>query len=96
MTLDDNKAMTVTEILKDWLKSHGYDGLCHEDGECGCLIDDLGPCGEVGGTCKAGVLGKCNPETCANDGDCPWHVVERGHPDQMTDDERKKFLVAAR
>ena len=91
MTLDDNKPMTVTEILKDWLKSHGYDGLYHEDSECGCLVGDLGPCGEIGGSCKAGVLGKCNPETCANDGHCDWHIVERGHHDQMTEDERKKF-----
>jgi hypothetical protein len=25
-------------------------------------------------------------------GECGWHIVERGHPEQMTDDERKKFL----
>ena len=35
--------MTVKEIVIDWLKEHGYHGLCPED--CGCGIDDLMPCG---------------------------------------------------
>jgi hypothetical protein len=94
--MPENKPMTVTEILKDWLYTHGYDGLYHEDGECGCLVGDLGPCGEIGGSCKAGVLGKCNPETCANNGDCPWHIVERGHPDQMTQQELQAHVKANR
>lgn len=85
--------MTVTEILKDWLVTHGYDGLYHEDGGCSCLVDDLGPCGEVGGVCKAGMLGRCNPETCVGDGNCSWHIVERGSPDQMTQEEAKACLA---
>jgi hypothetical protein len=34
--------MTVQEIVKVWLKEHGYDGLC-TDG-CRCGTDDLCPC----------------------------------------------------
>lgn len=34
--------MTVKEIITDWLKKNGYDGLCTE--ECGCQLGDLGPC----------------------------------------------------
>ena len=85
--------MTVDEIIRDWLRSHGYDGLYQEDGECGCLLSDPYPCGEGMGDCKAGVLGKCNAETCANGGGCNWHIVERGHSDQMTDDEREAFFA---
>jgi len=35
--------MTVEEIIKEYLTTNGYDGLCCED--CGCGIDDLAPCG---------------------------------------------------
>lgn len=35
--------MNVTEIVADWLKQHGYDGLCGEN--CGCYVDDLFICG---------------------------------------------------
>jgi len=85
--------MTVDEIIRDWLRSHGYDGLYQDDGECACLFIDLRFCEDGGGTCKAGVLGRCNPETCANGGCHTWHIVERGHPDQMSDDENKAFFA---
>ena len=37
--------MTAKEIIEEYLKSHGFDGLCHPRTECGCGLDDLiGPC----------------------------------------------------
>lgn len=36
------KRATVKSIVKEWLKSNGYDGLYHDD--CGCGIGDLMPC----------------------------------------------------
>jgi hypothetical protein len=36
--------MTVKEIVKDWLKGHGYEGLCED--ECGCGLDDFAPCAD--------------------------------------------------
>lgn len=39
--------MCVKEIVKSYLKSKKFDGLCNEDIECGCGIDDLMPCGDV-------------------------------------------------
>ncbi|MFA4972485.1 MAG: hypothetical protein WC683_07710 [bacterium] len=45
--------MTAKTILAQWLRDHGYDGLCYADCECGCGVDDLMPCGE---TCE-----QCTP-----------------------------------
>ncbi len=38
--------MKVPEIVADWLRSHGYDGLYTDD--CGCTLDDLAQCGGEG------------------------------------------------
>ncbi len=46
--------MTVREIVKDWLKQHGYDGL-YSATDCGCVLDDLMSCeGEGSFDCLAG------------------------------------------
>ena len=34
--------MTVKEIVADYLKTNGFDGLCREN--CGCGLDNLFPC----------------------------------------------------
>ena len=61
---------TVSEIVKQWLSEHGYDGLFSDD--CGCHIDDLMPCdggGEI--FCEAGYQVKgC---TCGEG--CDFHIV---------------------
>lgn len=44
--------MNCKEIIKKYLDDNGYDGLCHD--ECGCLKDDLYPCGECFDVCKPG------------------------------------------
>lgn len=36
--------MTVREIVAEWLKNNGYDGLMSTWSGCACLIDDLAPC----------------------------------------------------
>lgn len=48
--------MNIQSILKDWLTSHGYDGLYSKDYECGCFLEDeLCPCDEPFSTrCFAG------------------------------------------
>lgn len=35
---------TVKEIVADYLREIGADGLCHPATECGCGVDDLQPC----------------------------------------------------
>jgi hypothetical protein len=44
--------MDVGTILAEYLEQYGYDGLCSDD--CGCLIADLAPCGEMSCDCQAG------------------------------------------
>jgi hypothetical protein len=37
----------VKEIVRQWLKEHGYDGLystAYDEDGCGCELDDLFPC----------------------------------------------------
>jgi hypothetical protein len=62
--------MTVKQIVAEWLKEHGYDGLYnwgHYCGcECGCKLDDLMPCGEGFSNCQAGVRIKCSDCMMAN------------------------------
>ena len=51
--------MTVKEIVEQWLKKNGYDGLYLDD-ECGCIFeyDDFMPCDEPRPDCSAGYVTK--------------------------------------
>ena len=44
--------MTAKEMVIEYLKTNGYDGLAGD--ECGCEISDLMPCGEFGYDCYGG------------------------------------------
>lgn len=37
--------MNVYDIVREYLETHGYDGLAGEG--CGCTLDDLAPCGHM-------------------------------------------------
>lgn len=48
---------TITEIVEQFLKDHGYDGLYQNYGEegCGCRLENLCPCGNPDNEeCRAG------------------------------------------
>ena len=53
---------TVEQILAQYLRAHGYDGLCLRGNEyessCGCAIDDLFPCSAPGASCRPGYRGR--------------------------------------
>ncbi len=86
--------VTVLEIVKFRLEGHAHesvldmvawylegwelDGLYSD--ECGCLLADLAPCGEMKHDCAAGVKVPCHyPEgehTQCEEG-CEWHIVPR-------------------
>jgi len=45
--------MNVFEIVADWLKEHGCDGLAGD--ECGCTLDEIMPCEVPNHDCVAGI-----------------------------------------
>jgi hypothetical protein len=66
----DNPLPDVKAIVKDYLETHGYDGLYNN--ECGCHIDDLMDCDAFSHACKSGFKIKCkgcsdNPLGCIGD-----------------------------
>ena len=65
--------MEIRQIVEQWLRANGYDGLTTVD--CGCVVDDLMPCGEYVADCEAGYKVPClGGGDCPADGDCPWHI----------------------
>ena len=63
-------AMTIKEIITEYLKENGFDGLFFP-GECACRADDLAPCENILPGCQPGYLGPC-PKTC---GEHDWHIA---------------------
>lgn len=54
--------MNICEIVREWLKANGYDGLFRSESQCACLLDDLMSCDEPGIDCQPGyVLRKGEP-----------------------------------
>jgi len=64
--------ITAREIITEWLNNNGYDGLFNIDGECGCIIGDLIPCGEDPSSCEAG------HQRIREDG--TWEIYEKVKP----------------
>jgi hypothetical protein len=49
--------ITVKTIIEDYLRAHGFDGLCNDD--CGCPLGALMPCdGYDIATCTPGYAAK--------------------------------------
>jgi hypothetical protein len=56
------KQITAREIIAEYLKAHGYDGLCTHD--CGCGLDDFICCSDDFSDCvpayKSTCSGRCD------------------------------------
>jgi len=74
---------TVIEIVKAHLEAGGYGGLVSEAGDCGCEIDDLVPCGNDCGSCKAGYK-HADPRSEYPHGWAIWERKEPPSPDAWT------------
>lgn len=80
--------MTVKEVLIEYLKKHGYDGLYCD--ECACLFDDLAPC------CPENWITKCEPgykQPCPPE--CSEHPFHVGAKKGADVDEIKKNKILA-
>lgn len=49
---EEGERMTIKEIIKQWLKDNGYDGLYSD--ECGCSLEDFNACDECFCRCEPG------------------------------------------
>ena len=47
--------MNIREIVADWLRQHGYDGLYDAEYDCACTLDALAECHALHDECVAGV-----------------------------------------
>ena len=54
--------MTTKDIIINYLKENGFDGLVQIDLECGCGIDDLAPCDQMAIDCEPAYYAKCDCE----------------------------------
>ena len=63
--------LTVKEIIRQFLITNHYDGLCSIDCECACRIDDLFSCGACVGDCEPGNEIPCD---C---GEHDFHIGDR-------------------
>jgi len=60
----------IIEIIDEALLLNSFDGLFNPDGECACRCGDLAPCGNIGESCEAGYLARCD---C---GEHKWHIMK--------------------
>ena len=65
----------VLDMVKDYLKRNGYDGLYNARGDCACKLEDLAPCSELTEHCTAGYLQPCGCP-CHGEGKHAWHICE--------------------
>ena len=68
--------MTVKQIVRNYLEQDGFDGLVSDSGECGCILTDLCPCGDMLDSCEPGYQVPCpGPDDCEHGGECEWHIA---------------------
>ena len=75
--------MIVKEMVVEWLKAHGYDGLWHDQG-CGCVIEDLMPCCSDTSMCEAGYR-------LPGDDDSPYYVGPVKPQEEVADGPKGRY-----
>lgn len=56
--------MNIEDIVKEYLKNNGFDGLADADNGCACSLNDLFPCGESCLECEPAYNVICNEKAC--------------------------------
>lgn len=66
----------IIDIIIDYLRDNDFDGLCHPESECGCLLGrHFQPCdGDSIGDCQAGYNIKPQNGSCPCGGHCKLHI----------------------
>jgi len=62
--------MNVEDIISEYLKENGYDGLYNSDGPCGCAVGDLAPCCSLNMDCEPGH----KRQGCSCGEGCNWEI----------------------
>ncbi len=70
-----NNAKSVKDIVIEYLKKNGYDGLCN-DNQCGCKLDHFMPCDGDVIACVPAYHHEC--EKCASGTDCDETTIPGG------------------
>lgn len=68
--------MTCKEIIENYLRENGFDGLVNTDLPCGCDVDSLFPCECEGYDCQPAYKKVC--EECNKYSDCNSDCKEFG------------------
>jgi len=84
--------MDARDILEAELKKKGFDGLYQPDGECGCKVGELAPCGESCLECLPGYrclikdLPPASQERFLDEGYTgeDWVIMKKRHATQTT------------
>lgn len=66
---------TVLQIVVEYLQERRYDGLCNAEQECGCGMDDLAPCGNLGDDCRPAVAVSVTEADCPHPGLAPGDLT---------------------
>ena len=68
--------MTVIKIVVKYLKANKFQGLYAADGECGCLLEDLAPCGHLYEDCSPGHIRYLSAQE-SNETGYDWVIQKR-------------------
>ena len=70
--------ITVKQIVEEYLKKNGFDGLFNDVGDCACCLDDLCTCNNEGiENCKCGYKRAYDPDKDNDDlEESEWVISE--------------------
>ena len=70
----ESNPILFDDMVKQWLRDEGYDGIYNPDGDCGCALEDFMPCIDEIHECKPGYKKMGCPPDCGLG--CKFHIVE--------------------